>query len=86
MKDVLDKALASLKGTKARPYRITLTRKDWNRALPCLAPPVTPDANASYRSIPVFLGPRANTSNLWVRANDGQLGNLQARPLAGFEA
>lgn len=56
-------------------FRYSLTPADWKLAAPYLAPTANPGV-AMCGPVPVHYARFGQTSRLWVRANDGQLGNL----------
>ena len=79
--EAMAKALTDARKAGQRPARFALTPADFTAAFPWLNAPTLPNANAAFHGVPVFRAIFASRSHLWVRADDGQLGNLKANPL-----
>lgn len=61
-------------------FRLALTPADYAQARLVMLPTSNPDVGM-IGTLPVHRAKSASRSHLWVRANDGQLGNLLAVPL-----
>lgn len=65
---------------RQRLFRLTARPEDWRELLHLTAPTTTPGVRL-LADLPVHYGANAGTTTLWVRANDGQLGNLKPVPI-----
>lgn len=59
-----------------RLFRLAVVPADWRELLHLTAPTRSPVVRM-LADLPVHYAPNASGTHLWVRANDGQLGNLK---------